>query len=422
MKLNKIFLVAAMTCLPLQHAFSAPIDNIQVTVCDVNGTTSKLLLDKMSLSMQIVAEQLFINKNTETIIPLISEYEHLLTEIGDRVFSGYELTDVSLNIASDTQIILYTKPWGKVITQPKIDLQFSGIEPQTAFLLKNRLGKLENDLRETISGASIDAGDWTNGVLRKLVREEIKKQLPEFKAAVDVVNEDGNIVIQVIVYPVGQVIRNIKYELHSEEIPNILLFDLKYKYAQECDKLRGLPVAYLKQHKHDLEKQIREKLLAEKEIKNYNLQPVVNIEMNTDLEVDIVLRSNEYKIWFEGYGDIGRSKDSLSGKAHLGKYISSQDEIFTEAEIVLDDVKWRFGVGYTHYMGKSSITYQRLMPEGDSVYKFEYKLSPRWRLRTEYFTEDKHSEFGIRYRIHEFLSAEYVYGDDEFYVRIIGNL
>lgn len=422
MKLNKIFLVAAMTCLPLQHAFSAPIDSIHVTVCDVNGSTSKLLLDKMSLSMQIVAEQLFLNKNTETIIPLTSEYKHLLTEIGDRVFSGYELTDVSIDIAKDTKIILYAKPWGKVITQPRIDLQFSGIEPQTAFLLKTKLSKLENDLRNTISGASIDAGDWTNGVLRKLVREEIKKQLPEFKAAVDVVNEDGDIVIQVIVYPVGQLIRNIKYELHSEEIPNILLFDLKYKYAQECDKLRGLPVEYLKRHKCDLEKLFKEKLLAEKEVKNYNLQPVVNIALNTDLEIDIALRSNEYKIWFEGYGDIGRSKDSLSGKAHLGKYISPRDEIFTEAGVVLDDVKWCFGTGYTRYMGKSSITYQRIMPKGDNVYKFEYKLSPRWRIRTEYFTEDKRSEFGVRYRIHEFLSAEYVYGDDEFYVRIIGNL
>ena len=46
MKLNKIFILAAMTCLPLQQAFSAPIEDVAVQVVDTGGGTSQVLLEK----------------------------------------------------------------------------------------------------------------------------------------------------------------------------------------------------------------------------------------------------------------------------------------------------------------------------------------------------------------------------------------
>ena len=63
MKLNKIIILAAMTCLPLQQAFSAPIEDVAVQVVDTGGGTSKVLLEKMSSSMQVVADQLFLDKD-----------------------------------------------------------------------------------------------------------------------------------------------------------------------------------------------------------------------------------------------------------------------------------------------------------------------------------------------------------------------
>lgn len=372
--------------------------------------------------MQVVADQLFIDKDTAMIAAAGEDYARLLTEIGDRVFTGYELTDVKLDVGETTQVKLYARPWNKVIEKPLIDLQFSGVEPQTAALLEQRIPALHAQLEQAISGASVDAGDWAGGVLRKLVRSEVQAQLPEFKPAVDVLQEDGRTVVQVVIYPVGQLVRNISYELRSEAIPNVLLMKLKYKYAGECDKLRGLPVAYVQRHRQELEQQLLEKLMTEPEVKNYQLRPEVKITPGADLGVNIMIESDDYKIWFEGYGDIGRNKENLSGKAHLGKMISPRDEIFGEAEVVLDDVQWCFGTGYTHYWGKSGWSYVRRIPIGDNNYRLEYSLSPKWRLRAEHFSGDNRNEFAVRYRIHEFLSAEYVYGGSEFYLRLIGNL
>jgi len=423
MKSKMILTLAAMTSfLPLQQAFSMPIENVYVQVVDVTGGTSAPLLNKMSNSMQLVAEQLLLERDTETILPVQQEYATLLSDIADRVLTGYYLQSTELTIDKKSELIFEVKPWNASIRNVQVDLQFSGIEAQTSELLESKLPTLKKQLNDTIKGASVDASDWADGVLRKMVRQQVEQALPEFKVAVDLVTEANKTVVQVIIYPVGQLVRNVNYSMRSDAIPNILLMKLKHKYADECNKLRGLPVNYVQRQKAEIEEFLLNKLRNEPEILEYKLQPYVNITPDTDMGVEILISSDKYKIWFEGYGDIGRGEENLSGKAHIGKFISPKEEVFGEAEIITDDVDWNFGVGYTRYWGKSGWSYIRRIPDGENNYKLEYYLAPKWRLRAEHFANKDRNEYGVRYRIHEFLSAEYVYGGDEFYLRIIGNL
>ena len=199
MKLNKLLIVAAMTCLPLQQAFSAPIEDVAVQVVDTGGGTSQVLLEKMSSSMQVVANQLFIDKDDVAVAAAAADYKRLLAEIGDRVFTGYELVDVRLEAAPQTRITLFARPWSATISQPVIDLQFSGVEPETAALLAQRIPALREQLETAISGASVDAGDWAGGVLRRMVRREVEQALPEFRAAVDVLQEGKRTLVQVVI-------------------------------------------------------------------------------------------------------------------------------------------------------------------------------------------------------------------------------
>lgn len=423
MKSKIILTLAAMTSfLPLQQAFSMPIEHVYVQVIDVTGGTSAPLLNKMGNSMQIVAQQLLLDRDTEAILPAQQEYATLLSDIADRVLTGYYLQSTQLTVDKESELVLQVRPWNTAIRNVQVDLQFSGIEEQTSELLESKLPTLKKQLSDTIKGASIDASDWADGVLRKIVRQQVEEVLPEFKVAVDLVNEADKTVVQVIVYPVGQLVRNVDYSMRSDAIPNILLMKLKHKYADECNKLRGLPVNYVERQKQEIEEFLLNKLRNEPEFIKYELQPFVNITPDTDMDVEILIDSNKYKIWFEGYGDIGRNEDNLSGKAHFGKFISPKEEFFGEVEIVLDDVDWNFGLGYTRYWGKSVWTYVRRIPDGENNYKLEYNLDLKWRLRAEHFAKKNRNEYGVRYRIHEFLSAEYVYGGDEFYLRIIGNL
>lgn len=417
-------LAAVAVFLPLPQAFSMPIEKIQVQVVDLQEGTSEPLLEKMNSSMQVVAEQLLLDKDVEATRGLSKDYERLFIEIGDRVFTGYELQRVALQVGANTAIKLYLKPWSEVVSDVKIDLQFSGMEPHTATMLKQRLPGLEKELQTIIAGASVDAVDWAGGILRRQVRQKVEQALPDFRAAVDLVqtSKANQALIQVVIYPVGQIVSGVAYEMHSETIPNIILMQLKYRYANRCDELRGLPVGYVRRQRTELENMLVEELMQEKIIKDFALQPQVTILPGVDTGIDISLSTKKYKIWAEGYADIGRDEDNLSGKLHLGKYISGKDEIFAEEELVTNDVHWSTSIGYAHDWGKSSWSYRRRIPENDNVYKLEYRLGPKWGLRTEHYSGIDRNEFALRYRIHEFLSCEYVYGGKESYLRIIGNL
>lgn len=417
-------LAAVASFWPLPQVFSMPIENVRVQVVDTNKGTSAPLLEKMNSSMQIVAQQLLQDKDVESTEAAKADYARLLAEIGDRVFTGYELQQVEMAVAADTTVKLYLRPWSNTIKETKVELSFSGLGQKTAAMLKKRIPRLEEELAQIVTGASVDAVDWAGSILRKQVREKVEQALPEFKAAVDLV-QDGktnNAVVQVVIYPIGEAVNDIIYEMHSESVPNLLLMQLKYKYSERCNELRGLPVGYVKRHKQELENILEEELKQEQIVEQLNLIPKVALLVGSDTSINVSLNTNKYKIWLEGYADIGRKDDNLSGKVHVGKYFSPKDEMFVEQELITDEVHWSTNLGYARTWGKSNWSFRRRLPESDNVYKLEYKLEPRWSLRMEHYSGNDRNEYAVRYRIHEFLSAEYVYGGKESYLRIIGNL
>ena len=386
------------------------------------GSTSGVLLERMAKSMQVVSEQLFLDKDSVNINAARGDYERLLAEIGDRVLTGYQMESVSVSAGSVTAINMRVAPWSAAVDEVFVDLQFSGVEPGTAELLKKQVPGLEERIEGILRGSSVDASDWAGGILRHLVRSEVEASLPEFKAAVDVVREDSRTVVQVVIYPVGQLVQNVAYSMTSESIPNLLLLDLKQRYAEKADALRGLPVDYVKRHQAELESLLLTELENEKSVRMHQLAPAVKLLPGSTLGVEINMGSDKYKIWFEGYGDIGRNDDNISGRAHIGKFISGRDEIFGEAGVTLDEVDWDFSAGYARHWGKATLSYMRRSPDGQNVFRGEYDFTSKWRLRTEYFSGTDTTEIAVRYRIHEFLSAEYVYSNDKPYFRIVGNL
>ena len=260
MKIVRILAVVLLACLLPRAANAAIIESVSVNVLD-RGSTSKVLLERMSASMQTVAEQLLLDKDTEKVEPVRSEYTRLLGEVGDRVLNGYQMEQVMLQLGTQTQVTMVVSPWNEVINDVFVDLQFSGVEENTAALLQSKLPELQKQLEDVLQGSSADASDWAGGVLRRLVRVKVEAELPEFRAAV--VREDRRTVIQVVVYPVGQLVQSIDYEMVSQSIPNLLLLNIKQRYAQKTQELRGLPVIYVSRHKEELERSLLAELSAE---------------------------------------------------------------------------------------------------------------------------------------------------------------
>ena len=411
----------------METVLAAPVTKVNVTIRDEAGKTSPVLLRKMEDSMQVVAAQLFNGRDSEFIAADISGYERLLSEISDRVITGYQTNQVILSTVQGqdgtaVNLSFSVAPWAQTVQSVDVDVQFSGISPFAAGVLQEKIPALREQLQKTLQGASLDAADWAGGILRGQVKSCVETVLPDFKAAVDLTTRDDNVAVQVIIYPVGELVRTVQYSMVSKSIPNILLMKLKYKYADRAKSLQGLPVAYLEADYGILADRMLRDLSEEPQVKRHHLTPQIVIRPGAETQLDISLESDEYKIWFEGYGDIGRKDHNLSGRAHIGKFISHRDEIFGEAGLDLKDVKWDFSAGYAYHLGKGTFSYMRRFPADANVYRLEYDFTPKWRFRYEHFGNTKENEYAIRYRIHEFLSGEYVYSTNKSYFRIVGNL
>jgi len=411
----------------MECILAAPVTKVNVTIRDEAGKTSSVLLHKMEDSMQVVASQLFNGRDSAFIAADVAGYERLLSEISDRVITGYQTNRVVLSTVHEqdgTAVNLYFSvvPWAQTVQQVVVDMQFSGVSPFAAAVLQEKVPALKEQLQETLQGASLDAADWAGGILRGQVKSCVEKSLPDFKAAVDLTTKEGNAYVQVIIYPVGELVRSVKYSMVSRSIPNILLMKLKYKYADKAKSLQGLPVSYMETSHEVLTERLLQELSEEPQVKRHHLKPQMSIRPGPETQLDITLESDEYKIWFEGYGDIGRKDHNLSGRAHIGKFFSRRDEIFGEVGVNLKDVKWDFNAGYAYHYGKATLSYMRRVPADANIYRFEYDFTPKWRFRYEYFGDSKTNEYAVRYRIHEFLSGEYVYSTKKSYFRIVGNL
>lgn len=406
---------------------AAPVTMVNVTIRDEAGKTSPVLLRKMEDSMQVVAAQLFNGRDSEFIETDRQGYERLLSEISDRVITGYQTNRVVLSTehgrdGTAVNLAFAVAPWAQTVQQVDVDIQFSGVSPFAAATLEEKIPALREELQKTLQGASLDAADWAGGILRGQVKSCVEKVLPDFRAAVDLTTRDVNAAVQVVIYPVGELVRTVQYSMVSRSIPNILLMKLKYKYADRAKSLQGLPVSYIEAEHELLAGRLQQELSREPQVRRHHLKPRIGLRPGAETQLDISLESDEYKIWFEGYGDVGKKDHYLSGRAHVGKFISRRDEIFGEAGLDLKDVRWDFSAGYAYHWGKTTLSYMRRVPADANVYRLEYDFTPKWRFRYEHFGDKKENEYAIRYRIHEFLSGEYVYSTDKSYFRIVGNL
>jgi hypothetical protein len=152
-------------------------------------------------------------------------------------------------------------------------LNFSGVDKQTAADLSAKLPGLEEKIRHTLQGASLDSVDWAGGVLRQKIRQEVERNLPEFRASVDLSQTGKTVVAQVIVYPVGEIVQQVKFELFSETVPSILLLQAKKRLRctrRPARSAGGIPASSSRR----LEQKLLEAAFEEKVVGIYDLQPV----------------------------------------------------------------------------------------------------------------------------------------------------
>ena len=102
--------------------------------------------------------------------------------------------------------------------------------------------------------------------------------------------------------------------------------------------------------------------------------------------------------------------------------MSGQDEFFLLFDVMPQQMNWDWQLGLDRRLNSrfhSQLRYDARQKR--LIFGGWQQLAPRWQLRYEYRTADHLGEAGLRYKMHDFLSLEYVVDREQNWLRIIGD-
>lgn len=187
--------------------------------------------------------------------------------------------------------------------------------------------------------------------------------------------------------------------------------------------VRGLPVAFVERHRDYFINRITEAAVRQPMVRRYGLTLTPVIHAGTDTEIILTAETTKYRVALESSLDMGRHEDNTMAKLHAGKLVSRRDEVYFEVRFLPDNLSWSFEPGWGHNFSENTMAGIRYnMGNKESTLWINQLMGDKWAVRFEHMPQAGSNEFGVRYRLHDFLSAEYVITNKDNWLRLIANL
>lgn len=421
-------LMISMTLVFLPDEMSAAGDtiskiNVKVTTVDGAQPPPDRIAKRMVASVNTVGEHVLIGRRMAEVAAGQASYERIVKEVFDRILVGYSVETVSIKPGVETDVILELAPWGEVVREVALEVDFGSISPELITLIKSDMGDVETRVSNVLIGLPIDAVDWAGGVSKTVIQEIMAEQLPEFRTNFEI--ESGTrTIVKVSLVPAGSTIQDVHVNLLSHTIPNVMMSSIEAVFDDGAKKLNGLPVAFVERHREYFTEKFQTAASQHHMARSYGLTLTSSIIPGTDTIINVKAETTKYNIWLEGYLDVGRNEhDNTSARLHAGKYFSSRDEVYAEVNFFPSTVAWEFMPGWSHRIGNDTFVGVKYNSSGnEATLTLNQVISPDWSLRAERRTDAGVNEVGLRYRLHDHLSAEYIFSDEESWLRLVGHL
>lgn len=380
---------------------------------------------RMENSVRAIGEQLLAGKAVSEVQSGAAGYEEVILQVFDKVLVGYTVQAVRLQPGSETSVEVVLLPWQDRIRAVQVNLQAEGLHPELAPLLYQDISGMEDIFQNSLKQLPVAAVDWTHGLLKKQVTDFLQERAPEFRADFDVqVGETTQ--VNLVLYPMLPVVRTVDLNMRSDTMLNAGLLLKRQKMQDEVDELLGVPVGFTARHKQFLEAKLADVLNRDPDCQALNMHTVVTITPGEHLSVMSRSDSDLYRIRLEGWADVGNNRaneenSAIMARLHMGRMLSTRDELFAQVDFFPQAVKWEWAIGYRYALpSETSLALLHDMRDDYIRLEFLQPLSRKWLLRYEYRDLDHHSEYGLRYKLHDFLSVEYALDSHDSWLRFIG--
>lgn len=397
------------------------IEKVAVSITGAQIPPAKIM-KRMSASVGTVGEQMLVGRTVNDVETGKASYEKVIQEIFDRVLVGYSVVSVHLTSGSTAGIQIEITPWGEVVRDVSLEVDTANLSPEIRDLVQKDMGNLEEKVNEVLIGLPIDAVDWAGGVSKIVIREALATALPEFNANFEIV-PGTHTVMKLSLTPLGPTVQDVRISLRSRTIPNVLLFAVRPTVEEAAQSLVGLPVTFIERHRSYFTSKLETAAGRHSIAKKYGLSISPSIDPGVTSEITLDAETDRYKLSLEGYMDMGRPAENTSFRLHAGKFIGKKDEAFLEVDFIPSTVAWKFVPGWGHAIGKDTAAGVKYnLSDQYSIIWLQHHINPDLSIRLERVPSDGRDQFGIRYKMHDFLSAEYIFTGEQQWLRLISNL
>lgn len=399
---------------------------------DVQVRAEKNLPDpvrqRMEKSVAVIAGQLLEGRKLTEVSQARADYAGIIQQVFDKVLVGYTVSRVAVEVQDDSGTALvqvFLVPWQDTIRNVQVEVSVEGMPKVAEALLKQDVSGMDEVFRSSLQGLPVAAVDWSHGLLKKQVAAFLEERAPEFKADFDVqVAADTR--VRVVLYPLLPVVRTVDLSMRSDTVLNAGLLTKRQKMQSAVDGLIGLPVPFVERHRQEFEHYLADVLNGDADFRRWSVDTQVALTPGEQLKVMSRSDSDIYRVRLEGWADVGNSwgnqhDTSLKARLHLGRMLSERSELFSQLDFYPQSVKWDWDVGYRYVLPSGTSAGMRYDLRND-YFKVDVlqPISCKWLLRYEYRDQEHHSEYGIRYKLHDFLSLEYAVDYHGSWLRFIG--
>lgn len=403
---------------------NAPTINIETLSIKVNflgKTPEKTVAKRVHDSVYVIAEQLLVGRTQAQINLDKIVYQNIIQEVADRVFTGYKVDNVDMAIDTESIISLTMSPWGGTLAAPKIHYEYTDVHPLFQPMLAERLLPLSAELNDVFADMPQESVYWLNSLAKDCTTEFSKRRLPEFRLLTQGYSQKDSS-LEVVVIPVGEKIKSVDVQLISKNIPQSMLLWTKDYVTEVAAALSGLPVEFVLNNQIQINELLLNEINKYQAIKKYKLITGLSLKVNENSKLVINVDLANYNFWLKANLDLGKRDSNFSGVAHIGYDLTKSVELFTEGTLYTDTMNWDVDLGLSKRIVNTKFSYARRFGDTDNLFRIEHTFNPKWEARLEHRSKNRYNEFGVRYRFHDFVSAEYIISSKKSWLRIITNL
>ncbi len=421
MALAFLLLDASSIGTPVQ---AVPVETVSVSVTSVGDPIPASVAKRISAGVEAIGGRVLIGKEESIFKLRQAAYDKVLSDIVNRVVVGYVVSDLAVRYGKETQIDVALTPVGRMVQSTETIVDYGNLSPLARQLVEKDVAGLSEKMAALLVGLPVDSVGWAESVSQSAGRDVVAANLPEFEATFDVKSAEHTIV-RVSLVPQGEIVRTARLTFRETTVPRVLLLRAVNGTEKRLRELEGLPVAFLRRHKKDIEDEMRQSLQSDSFIQRYGIEVRTELACGRETELKTDALTDRWLIRTEGWFDVGRDGNrNTMVDGILGHFLWPHDLLFGEARFYPGPVEWEIYGGYAHRFGKSYLFGYKYDFTNQAGHVFgSKKFGDRWELRFDRDLRKKVNEYGVSYRLHNYLALEYVYHtQDGKWLRLIANL